>query len=140
MSAEDVADGVCRAIESEAYAFVLVNFANPDMVGHTGVLPAAITAVDTIDHCIGRIMNSARAHDTAVVITADHGNCETMVDETGPSAHGAHDQPGATSSSPTRGTEGDALRTDGRLCDVAPTVLALMGLPQPTEMEGHSLL
>ena len=89
MSAEDVADGVCRAIETEAYAFVLVNFANPDMVGHTGVLPAAITAVDTIDHCIGRIIAARAAHDTAVVITADHGNCETMIDENG-HPHTAH--------------------------------------------------
>src|ERR1700761_6597682 len=74
MSAADVAAGVCQAIESEKYAFMLVNFANPDMVGHTGVLPAAISAVDTIDACIGRLINSAEAHDTAVVITADHGN------------------------------------------------------------------
>ncbi|HEX8952130.1 MAG TPA: 2,3-bisphosphoglycerate-independent phosphoglycerate mutase [Polyangia bacterium] len=139
MSAEDVADGVVRAIESEAYAFVLVNFANPDMVGHTGVLPAAITAVDTIDHCIGRIINSARAHDTAVVITADHGNCETMVDENGHphTAHTTNPVPFIVADERYRGR---ALASDGRLCDVAPTVLALMGLPQPTEMEGHSLL
>ena len=139
MHAEDVADGVCRAIESEAYAFVLVNFANPDMVGHTGVLPAAITAVDTVDHCVGRIINSARAHDTAVVITADHGNCETMVDEQGHphTAHTTNPVPFIVADERYRGR---ALKSDGRLCDVAPTVLALMGLPQPAEMEGHSLL
>jgi 2,3-bisphosphoglycerate-independent phosphoglycerate mutase len=139
MSAEGVADGVVQAIESERFAFVLVNFANPDMVGHTGVLPAAITAVDTIDHCIGRIIDSARAHDTAVVITADHGNCEQMIDENGHphTAHTTNPVPFIVADERLRGA---ALKTDGRLCDVAPTVLALMGLSQPAEMEGHSLL
>ena len=139
MSAADVADGVCRAIESEGYAFVLVNFANPDMVGHTGVLPAAITAIDTIDGCIGRIINSARAHDTAVVITADHGNCEMMVDENG-HPHTAHTTNPVPFIVADERRKGHALKSGGRLCDVAPTVLALMGLPQPKEMEGHSLL
>jgi 2,3-bisphosphoglycerate-independent phosphoglycerate mutase len=139
MSAEDVADGVVRAIDSEQYAFVLVNFANPDMVGHTGVLPAAIAAVDTIDRCIGRIINSARAHDTAVVITADHGNCETMIDEQGQphTQHTTNPVPFIVVDERLRGT---TLKTDGRLCDVAPTLLALMGLGQPAEMEGHTLL
>jgi 2,3-bisphosphoglycerate-independent phosphoglycerate mutase len=139
MSAEDVADGVVRAIDSEAYAFMLVNFANPDMVGHTGVLPAAVSAVDTIDHCIGRIINSARAHDTAVVITADHGNCETMIDENG-HPHTAHTTNPVPFIVADERYKGRTLQSDGRLCDVAPTVLALMGLPQPREMEGHSLL
>jgi 2,3-bisphosphoglycerate-independent phosphoglycerate mutase len=139
MSAESVADGVVAAIESERYAFVLVNFANPDMVGHTGVLPAAISAVDTIDHCIGRIINSARAHDTAVVITADHGNCEMMVDENG-HPHTAHTTNPVPFIVVDERQRGRTLASDGRLCDVAPTVLALMGLPKPSEMEGHSLL
>jgi len=139
MSAEDVADGVCRAIEAEQYAFVLCNFANPDMVGHTGVLPAAISAIDTIDHCIGRIINSARAHDTALVITADHGNCEQMVDENG-HPHTAHTTNPVPFIVVDERHKGHALASGGRLCDVAPTVLALMGLPQPPEMEGHSLL
>jgi 2,3-bisphosphoglycerate-independent phosphoglycerate mutase len=139
MSADDVADGVVRAIESEAYAFMLVNFANPYMVGHTGVLGAAVSAIDTIDGCIGRIINSARAHDTAVVITADHGNCETMVDEEG-HPHTAHTtNPVPFIVADTRYV-GHALKDGGRLCDVAPTVLALMGLGQPAEMEGHPLL
>jgi 2,3-bisphosphoglycerate-independent phosphoglycerate mutase len=139
MSAEAVADGLVQAIESEHYAFMLVNFANPDMVGHTGVLPAAISAVDTIDHCIGRIINIARAHDTAVVITADHGNCEQMIDENGHphTAHTTNPVPFIVADERLRGA---SLKTDGRLCDVAPTVLALMGLSQPSEMEGHSLL
>lgn len=139
MSAEDVAAGVVRAVESEQYAFVLVNFANPDMVGHTGVLPAAISAIDTIDRCIGRIIQAAKTHDTAVVITADHGNCEQMVDENG-HPHTAHTTNPVPFIVVDERQRGHALRQDGRLCDVAPTVLALMGLPQPTEMEGHSLL
>jgi 2,3-bisphosphoglycerate-independent phosphoglycerate mutase len=139
MSAEDVANGVCKAIDSEQYAFVLVNFANPDMVGHTGVLPAAVSAIDTIDHCIGRIIKCAQAHDTVVVITADHGNCEQMIDENGHphTAHTTNPVPFIVADNRLRGQR---LRSDGRLCDVAPTVLALMGLGQPAEMEGQSLL
>jgi 2,3-bisphosphoglycerate-independent phosphoglycerate mutase len=139
MSADDVAGGVCQAIDSEQYAFMLVNFANPDMVGHTGVLPAAISAVDTIDHCIGRILDCARRHDTAVVITADHGNCETMLDGNGHphTAHTTNPVPFIVADERQRGKP---LQPNGRLCDVAPTVLALMGLPKPKEMEGHSLL
>jgi 2,3-bisphosphoglycerate-independent phosphoglycerate mutase len=139
MSAAAVADGVVSAIEKESYAFVLVNFANPDMVGHTGVLPAAIEAVDTIDACLGRIVRTALAHDTSVVITADHGNCETMIDTDGQphTAHTTNPVPFLVIDERQKGT---ALKTEGRLCDVAPTVLALMGLPKPAEMEGHSLL
>jgi 2,3-bisphosphoglycerate-independent phosphoglycerate mutase len=139
MSAADVCDGVVSAIEKEAYAFVLVNFANPDMVGHTGILPAAITAVDVIDECMGRIARAAIGHDTCVIITADHGNCETMVDEDGGphTQHTTNPVPFILIDDRCRGA---TLLTDGRLCDVAPTLLALMGLPQPAQMLGHSLL
>ena len=139
MSARAVCDGVVSAIEKESYAFVLVNFANPDMVGHTGVLPAAIEAIDVIDECIGRIVAAARAHDTAVVITADHGNCEMMIDVDG-QPHTAHTTNPVPFIVVDERQRGHALLDGGRLCDVAPTVLALMGLPQPTQMEGHSLL
>jgi 2,3-bisphosphoglycerate-independent phosphoglycerate mutase len=139
MSAVDVADGVVSAIEKETYGFILVNFANPDMVGHTGVLPAAISAVDVIDECLGRIVRAALAHDTAVVITADHGNCETMLDETG-HPHTAHTTNPVPFLVIDDRQKGRPLRSDGRLCDVAPTVLTLMGLAQPKEMEGNSLV
>jgi 2,3-bisphosphoglycerate-independent phosphoglycerate mutase len=139
MSAVGVTDGVVKAIEHEAYAFVLVNFANPDMVGHTGVLPAAIQAVDVIDACLGRIIEAARAHDTAVVITADHGNCETMIDEHG-QPHTAHTTNPVPFIVVDERVRGHKLLDGGRLCDVAPTVLKLMDLPQPVEMEGRSLL
>jgi 2,3-bisphosphoglycerate-independent phosphoglycerate mutase len=139
MSAPAVTDGVVAAIEQEAYAFVLVNFANPDMVGHTGVLDAAVAAVDTIDACVGRIVAAARAHDTAVVITADHGNCEMMVDENG-HPHTAHTTNPVPLIIVDERARGATLLEGGRLCDVAPTLLKLMGLPPPAEMEGRSLL
>jgi 2,3-bisphosphoglycerate-independent phosphoglycerate mutase len=139
MSARAVADGVVDAIDGERFGFVLVNFANPDMVGHTGVLPAAIDAVDVIDECIGRIVDAARAHDASVVITADHGNCEQMLDAKGEphTQHTTNPVPLLLVDDRHRGA---ALKADGRLCDVAPTVLSVMGLPQPAQMEGHSLL
>jgi 2,3-bisphosphoglycerate-independent phosphoglycerate mutase len=139
MSARGVADGVVDAITGERFGFVLVNFANPDMVGHTGVLPAAIDAVDVIDECIGRIIDAARAHDTSVLITADHGNCEQMLDANGEphTQHTTNPVPFLLVDDRHRGA---SLAADGRLCDVAPTVLKVMGLPQPVQMEGHSLL
>jgi 2,3-bisphosphoglycerate-independent phosphoglycerate mutase len=139
MSARAVADGVVAAIESERFGFVLVNFANPDMLGHTGILSAAITAVDVIDECVGRIVAAAAAHATSVLITADHGNCEQMVDENGEphTQHTTNPVPLILVDPRYRGIE---LREGGRLCDVAPTVLSVMGVSQPKEMEGRSLL
>ena len=139
MSAAQVADGLVAAIASERFGFLLVNFANPDMVGHTGVLPAAITAVDVIDTCIGRIVAAAAAHDTALLITADHGNCEQMTDAHGGphTQHTLNPVPLIVVDDRFRGVR---LTAEGRLCDVAPTVLEVMGLPQPRAMEGHSLL
>ncbi len=139
MSADAVADGVVEAIVSERFALVLVNFANPDMVGHTGILPAAIDAVTTIDACLGRIADAALAHDTVVLITADHGNCEQMVDETG-QPHTQH----TTNPVPLLIVDprqaGRSIVDGGRLCDIAPTLLSLMGLPIPPLMTGKNLL
>ncbi len=139
MSARAVADGIVDAIASERFAFCLVNFANPDMVGHTGILPAAIDAVTVIDECLGRIADAALAHDTVVLITADHGNCEQMVDEQG-QPHTQH----TTNPVPLLVIDprqaGRVLAHGGRLCDLAPTVLTLMGLPIPPQMTGHSLV
>lgn len=139
MSAAGVTDGVVEAIASDRYAFVLVNYANPDMVGHTGILPAAISAIETIDACLGRLVAAARAAGAAVLITADHGNCELMVDPETGHPHTAH----TTNPVPCILVD-DTLRGrtlhPGGLKDVAPTLLALMGLPQPPEMTGSSLL
>jgi len=141
MSAQGVADAVARGIESGEYRFILVNFANPDMVGHTGVIPAAVKAVETVDACLGRLLDlvEARQGDWVALVTADHGNCEKMLQPDG-SPHTAHttepvDFFVVDPSGRVRLTGGP-----GRLADVAPTVLACMGIPQPAEMTGARLV
>ncbi len=138
MSAVEVTDGLCRAIESETYEFILCNYANGDMVGHTGVLEAAIRAVECVDRCITRVLASAERAGARVILTADHGNCEMMIDPVTGGPHTSH------TTNPVPFTIVDpngerALRPGGALCDVGPTVLAMLGLPQPTEMSGREL-
>ncbi len=139
MSAKGVADAVEKSLKEKDLDFVLVNFANPDMVGHTGVLPAAIQAVEAVDDGIGRIVDAALAKNGAVLITADHGNCEQMVDE-----HGHPFTQHTLNRVPflfiRKGAEASKLREGGRIADVAPTMLELFGLPQPAQMTGKSLL
>jgi 2,3-bisphosphoglycerate-independent phosphoglycerate mutase len=115
----------------------VLNFANPDMVGHTGSLPAAIRAVETVDACLGRIVTAIEEAGGAMLVTADHGNCELMRDPATGGPHTAH----TTNPVPVMlaGVEGVPL-ADGRLADLAPTLLDLMGLVQPAEMTGRSLL
>ncbi len=139
MSAPAVTAEVVKRIGSGDYALIVLNFANPDMVGHTGILDAAIQAMETIDACVGRVVDAVLAAGGRLLITADHGNCEQMTDGKG-GAHTAH-----TSNpvpllliDPQRRTA--KLRSGGRLADIAPTLLALLGLPQPQEMSGTSLL
>ena len=140
MSAAAVADAVVLGIESGKYDFVLVNFANPDMVGHTGVLDAAVRAVEAVDDGIRRIVDATLAKRGALIITADHGNCELMKDPATGAPHTAH----TTNRVPLLYVN-DADRTatlfsGGRICDVAPTMLELLGIPLPPAMTGHSLL
>jgi 2,3-bisphosphoglycerate-independent phosphoglycerate mutase len=117
-----------------------VNYANPDMVGHTGKLAPAVTAIDTIDACLGRVIDAAAKVNASVFITADHGNCETMVDPQTGQPHTAH----TTNPVPFIAVGGDLvgrkLRAGGRLADVAPTLIDYLGLEQPKEMDGRSLL
>jgi 2,3-bisphosphoglycerate-independent phosphoglycerate mutase len=136
MSAEGVTDALCAALERRGYGFFLCNFANADMVGHTGVAAAIVKAVETVDRCLGRILRTADATGTRVLVTADHGNCELMVDPLTGGPHTAH----TTNPVPVVavGTPFRALR-GGALCDVAPTVLQLLDLEQPAEMTGRSL-
>jgi 2,3-bisphosphoglycerate-independent phosphoglycerate mutase len=139
MSAAEVTDRLVTEIRSGKYDFVFVNYANPDMVGHTGILDAAIKAIETIDTCLGRLEQAVREMGGALLITADHGNAETMKDpETGEpfTQHTTNVVPAILVNGPAEVKQ----LADGRLADVAPTLLALMGLPQPKAMTGHSLL
>ncbi len=139
MSARGVADAVVRAIESAKFDFVLVNFANPDMVGHTGILDAAIDAVEVVDEGLGRIVDATIAKGGAVIITADHGNCELMKDPATGEPHTAHTLNPVPLVFVNEASRAQRLRTGGRICDVAPTMLELLGIPQPAAMTGTSL-
>ncbi|MDZ4675590.1 MAG: 2,3-bisphosphoglycerate-independent phosphoglycerate mutase [Gemmatimonadota bacterium] len=137
MSADGIADALVGAMHGKEHDFFLCNFANADMVGHTGVFPAVLKAVATVDRCLGRIVAAAEATGTRLLITADHGNAEMMLDPATGGPHTAH----TTNPVPlvAVGTEFARLRSGGALCDVAPTILALLGLPQPSDMTGTSL-
>jgi 2,3-bisphosphoglycerate-independent phosphoglycerate mutase len=137
MSARGITEALCRTIEANAHDFVLCNYANADMVGHTGVLPAVVKAVETVDACLARVLASADRTGASVLITADHGNCEMMVDPVTGGVHTAH----TTNPVPFVAVRAatDALRDGGSLRDVAPTVLQLLGIDQPVEMTGRSL-
>ena len=136
MSAEKVCDKCVEAIASDEYALIVCNFANCDMVGHTGVMDAAVQAVETVDACMGRIMAEVEKHpDTVLLVTADHGNADCMFDENGKvnTAHTTNPVPFAVCKAGIR-------LKDGKLADIAPTILEVMGLAQPAEMTGESLI
>ncbi len=138
MSAVEVTDEVVKRIESDQYQLIILNYANPDMVGHTGVLDAAIEAVEIVDTCLGRVVEAMLAKNGRLLITADHGNCEQMSDGKG-GVHTAH------TSNPVPLVYVDAARKqvqlrDGILADLAPTILGLLGVPVPAAMTGRSLL
>ncbi|MFL5925113.1 MAG: 2,3-bisphosphoglycerate-independent phosphoglycerate mutase [Gaiellaceae bacterium] len=136
MSAEEVAARFCAELEGDGYAFAVVNFANPDMVGHTGVIPAVVRAVDTTDACLGRVVEAVCQLGGVCLITADHGNAETMLEDDGTSPHTAH----TANPVPLVVTdEAAALRDDGELSDLAPSVLAYLGLKKPLQMTGKNL-
>jgi 2,3-bisphosphoglycerate-independent phosphoglycerate mutase len=137
MSAREITDKLIERINARQYAFILVNYANPDMVGHTGVVSAAVKAVEALDECLGRVLRAAREEGMTAVITADHGNIEVMFDPSTGQPHTAH----TTDPVPVIITKkGVKLRNGGVLADVAPTVLDLMGLSIPAEMTGKSLI
>ncbi len=138
MSSIEVTERLVQAIEKR-YDLIVVNYANPDMVGHTGDLKAAIAACEAVDRGLTRAVRALERVGGAMIVTADHGNCETMVDPDTGKPHTAH----TTNPVPVvlvGGPEGAGLRAGGRLADLAPTLLHLMGLPQPPEMTGESLL
>jgi len=138
MSADGVTDVLCRAIAGGAHDFMLCNFANGDMVGHTGSMPATIAAIEVVDRCLARIVAEAERTGTRLLITADHGNCEMMIDPATGGPHTAH----TTNPVPFLlfDPAGDRpLRGQSALCDVGPTVLSLLGLERPAEMTGRDL-
>ena len=146
MSAEAVTDAVCEAVQQQVYSLIVVNYANPDMVGHTGNMAAAIEAIQTVDRCLGRLLDRIIKAGGTTLITADHGNAEYMQDEAGNpwTAHTTNPVPfilveGEKRKIPGHGTEVN-LRDDGRLADVAPTILEILNIPQPEEMTGISLI
>ncbi|HVO20507.1 MAG TPA: 2,3-bisphosphoglycerate-independent phosphoglycerate mutase [Anaeromyxobacter sp.] len=140
MSAREVADKLSASLVSGKYGFVLANFANPDMVGHTGILDAAVQAVKVVDECIGRLWLACQKAGIAMLITADHGNCEMMVDPVTGQPHTAHTLNPVPFVLADPDFKGAKLRQKGILADVAPTALQVMGLPQPKEMKGLGLL
>ena len=139
MSAPEVCENVLEAVANPKYGFVLVNFANPDMVGHTGVVEAATKACKVVDECVGKIAAKCKENGVTMLLTADHGNAEVMVDEkTGKpqTAHTTNEVPFVV----INGPEGLQLKDDGALCNVAPTILQLMGINKPAEMDCDSLI
>jgi 2,3-bisphosphoglycerate-independent phosphoglycerate mutase len=138
MSAAGICDILCDALANRTHDFMLCNFANTDMVGHTGSLPAAIKAVETVDACLGRVLEAARKGGARLIITADHGNADVMVDPVTHQPHTAH----TTNPVPLVVLDPDEtvpLRSGGALCDVGPTALAMLGLPLPPEISGRDL-
>ena len=150
MSAQGIADAVVKAIADNTFDVMVVNFANADMVGHSGKIPPTITAVETVDGCLGQIYGALRQHGGAMIVTADHGNAEQMIDPAtgGPqTAHTTNPVPfivAAEHAVPGPEHKGDdrrfTLRPEGALQDIAPTMLGMLGIPQPKEMTGHNLI
>jgi 2,3-bisphosphoglycerate-independent phosphoglycerate mutase len=138
MSAVGVTDVLCRAIEERQHDFILCNYANGDMVGHSGSLQATVSAVQTVDQCLARVLSATDRAAARLLVTADHGNCEIMIDPATGGPHTAH----TTSPVPLVIVDPDGdrpLRGGGALCDVGPTILQLLGLARPTEMTGVDL-
>lgn len=137
MSAPEVTEAVLKEIEKDQFDLIILNFANADMVGHTGVMEAAIKAIETLDGCVPSIVEAMLAKDGTILLTADHGNADVMLDEESNvvTAHSLNPVPLVHISK-----NAAPLLDDGRLCDLAPSLLTIMGLPIPEEMTGHSLL
>jgi 2,3-bisphosphoglycerate-independent phosphoglycerate mutase len=136
MSAREATEAFLRHWGEQDFAFAIINFANADMVGHTGVIEAAVTAVETVDECLGRVVEAVHRSGGACIVTADHGNADHMLEPDGSpnTAHSLNPVPLVVT------VDGARLRDGGVLADVAPTVLELLGLEQPPEMTGNSLL
>jgi 2,3-bisphosphoglycerate-independent phosphoglycerate mutase len=141
MSAYEVTDAVCKRIAEDCPDFIILNFANCDMVGHTGVFEAAVKAVETVDTCVGRVCEAVGQAGGRLFITADHGNADEMLNEKGEvvTAHSTNPVPFIYCDYSGESCDMPVTLAEGALCDIAPTMLAAAGLPQPSEMEGKSL-
>ncbi len=139
MSAFEITDKVVEAIEKDVYDVIILNFANPDMVGHTGVFEAAVKAIEALDKCVPKIVDAILGKDGTVLITADHGNCDYMLDAEGQTvtSHSLNRVPFLVASPKGKAVK---LREQGVLADIAPTMLDILNLPQPKEMTGQSLI
>ena len=139
MSASGIADAVVKAVNDSAFDVIVVNFANADMVGHSGKIPPTIQAVETVDACLGRIYTAVRQKGGAMIVTADHGNAEMLIDPATGGPHTAHTTNPVPLLIVSDQDKKFGLRPDGALQDISPTVLGLLGIPQPKEMTGHDL-
>jgi len=139
MSSVKVGDNIEKAILDASFDVVIANFANPDMVGHTGVLPAAIKAVEAVDVQLARIYKAVRERNAIWLVTADHGNCETMVDPITGEPHTAHTTNPVPFIYVAEEAKNFRLRTDGSLRDIAPTIMSQLHLGLPTEMSGRDM-
>jgi 2,3-bisphosphoglycerate-independent phosphoglycerate mutase len=140
MSAPELVQKVIDRIDEGKYDLIVVNFANPDMVGHTGVMEATVKAVEAVDDCVGKLVDKINSVGGSAIITADHGNAELMVDvETGKTitAHSTNPVPFIVAGEEFKNS---TLLNDGRLSDIAPTVLDMMNMEKPEEMTGKSLI
>jgi 2,3-bisphosphoglycerate-independent phosphoglycerate mutase len=140
MSAYPVTDELLTRLDQDRYDVIVLNFANCDMVGHTGIVPAAIRAVEVVDDCVGRLISRVREKGGAAIITADHGNADQMWDADTNGPYTAHTCNPVWLVLVDDGRKGATLRDGGRLADIAPTMLEMLGIPQPAEMTGSSLL
>ena len=139
MSAPELTDELIKRLDSDKYDMIILNYANPDMVGHTGVMEAAKAAVEAVDTCLGRVVDKVLELDGTVFITADHGNAETMIDAETGNPFTAHTTDPVPFVWVSNHTDGKSLK-DGKLADIAPTMLTVMGLDVPAEMTGESLI
>jgi 2,3-bisphosphoglycerate-independent phosphoglycerate mutase len=139
MSAQGIAETVVRAVDEGSFPVIIVNFANADMVGHSGKIEPTVKAVETVDACLAQIESAVQRKGGAMLITADHGNAEMLIDPVTGGPHTAH----TTNPVPFILVSGEGnkfgLRSDGSLRDISPTVLSMLGIPQPKEMTGHDL-
>ena len=139
MSAYEVTEELIKRIDSDKYDMIILNYANPDMVGHTGVIPAAVKAIETVDECLGKVADKILEKDGSLFITADHGNAETMIDFSTGNPFTAHTTDPVPFVWVSNHSKGKSLE-DGKLSDIAPTMLKEMGIDKPEEMTGHSLI